>query len=89
MGGTGCHFFYITNNTYMKRFLVASLMLITVLTISAQKKSLQLSDYGRFRSVSAELSEKGNVVAFVYSTPRNDDTLFIKNNLTGRTDTIC
>lgn len=63
-------------------------MLITVLTISAQKKSLQISDYGRFRSVTAELSEKGNVVAFVYSTPRSDDTLFIKNNSTGRTDTI-
>lgn len=72
----------------MKRFFVASLMLLAVLTVSAQKKSLQISDYGRFRTVSAELSEKGNVVAFVYSTNRSDDTLFIKNLTTLRTDTV-
>jgi len=72
----------------MKRFLVASLLFVAVLSLSAQKKSLQISDYARFRSVSAEMSEKGNVVAFVYSTPRSDDTLFIRNNISGRTDTI-
>jgi dipeptidyl aminopeptidase/acylaminoacyl peptidase len=72
----------------MKRFLVASLLLIGVLTLSAQKKSLQIGDYGRFRSVTAELSEKGSVIAFVYSTPRNNDTLYIRNMVSGRTDTV-
>lgn len=72
----------------MKRILIISLMLLQVLVVSAQKKSLQISDYGRFRSVSAEISEKGNVVAYVYSTPRNDDTLYIRNLSSGRTDTV-
>lgn len=64
------------------------MMLTVSFAVNAQKKSLQISDYGRFRSVSAELSEKGNVVAIVYSIPRNDDTLFVRNMATGRIDTV-
>lgn len=72
----------------MRRILITLVLLLAVISSYGQKKTLQINDYGRFRSVSAELSEKGNVVAFVYSTPRNDDTLFIRNMTTGRTDTI-
>jgi hypothetical protein len=72
----------------MRRISLSILLLVAAITVTAQKKTLQIADYGRFRSVSAGLSEKGNITAFVYSTPRNDDTLFIKNLATGRTDTV-
>ncbi|MFO7575641.1 MAG: prolyl oligopeptidase family serine peptidase [Bacteroidales bacterium] len=72
----------------MKRITTILLLLAVTLFSTAQKKSLQISDYGRFRSVSAELSEKGNVVAYVYSTPRNNDTLLIRNMVSGRIDTV-
>lgn len=72
----------------MRRISTILILLAVTLSAAAQKKSLQINDYGRFKSVTAELSEKGNVVAFVYSTPRNDDTLFIKNLMSGKTDTV-
>ena len=72
----------------MRRTATILLLLTATMVATAQKKNLQITDYGRFKSVSAELSEKGNVVAFVYSTPRNDDTLFIRNLLSGRIDTV-
>ncbi len=76
------------NTVNMKRTAIILLLLATTIIATGQKKSLQINDYGRFRSVSAELSEKGNVVAFVYSTPRNDDTLFVRNMVSGKTDTV-
>ncbi len=68
--------------------ILAVLICASAFTVDAQKKNLQISDYSRFRSVSATISDHGNMVAYVYNAPRSDDTLFIRNLDSGKLDTI-
>ncbi len=64
------------------KYRILSLLILIIISMPAyaQKKAIKIEDYGRFRSISsAALSEKGNWVGYTYSTPRNDDTLYIKS----------
>ncbi len=72
----------------MIRTLATSLLLLVLAQASAQKDTLQISDFGRFRTVRADISDNGNIVAYVYSTPRANDTMHINNIATGKVDTI-
>ena len=55
----------------------------------AQKKSIEIEDYGRFRSISSvAISEEGNLVSYSYQTPRKDDTLYIELLNKNKTFTI-
>lgn len=67
------------NTLIMKKLtLILSTVILISLSVQAQKKSITIDDYGRFRSVSSPaISEKGNWAGFTYETPRNDDTLVI------------
>jgi hypothetical protein len=74
----------------MKNLTIA--LLISILfttTINAQKRSITIDDYARFRSISsAEISDKGSWAGFTYETPRADDTLIIKSLLSDKIFTI-
>lgn len=64
------------------KYRILSLLVLLLISMpgNAQKKALEIKDYGRFRSVSSvAISNNGNWVAYTYSTLRNDDTLHIEN----------
>ncbi len=52
---------------------------------SRDKKALKVDDYGRWRSIrSTAISDDGSWVTFSYRTPHSNDTLFVKNLLSGK-----
>lgn len=71
---------------------LALILFISILfcsSIPAQKKSITVDDYKRFRSIrTAQISEKGDWAGFTYQTPRGDDTLVIKSLSGGKIYTI-
>jgi len=66
-----------------KRSLFIIIIIIALssgLNLYAQKKSLNIEEYTRWRSISSSaISENGNWVCHVYKTPEKDDSLHIKN----------
>jgi dipeptidyl aminopeptidase/acylaminoacyl peptidase len=71
----------IMNSLTLARLKFSAILLLALsASCFAQKKSLGIDDYGRFRSISSvRISDSGRLVSYSYQTPRKDDTLYIAN----------
>ncbi len=72
----------------MARFLISLILLLTVCFGSTDlfaqaasgKKAMKVDDYGRWRRIrSTAISNDGNWMTYAYSTPNQNDTLYVKD----------
>lgn len=70
-------------------FIIIAISLLTSFSVKAQNKPIKIEDYGRFKSISSvAISEKASWISYSYLTPRKDDTLYIKSQVSNITYTI-